>query len=106
MKINDFNNKKFDIFGSKWTIKIVDSILTDEPDKAIFGITDISRRTIQVAWNVNDIRQDENEMFTTLLHELMHVFLMEGQYNEANLDEPMIEWVARCIKSLLKQKIL
>ena len=26
MNIEDFNNKQFDIFGSKWTIYIVDSI--------------------------------------------------------------------------------
>lgn len=26
MNIEDFNNKQFDIFGSKWTINIVDNI--------------------------------------------------------------------------------
>ena len=29
MNIEDFNNKQFDIFGSKWNIYIVDSIVPE-----------------------------------------------------------------------------
>ena len=43
----------------------------------------------------------KDDMKLTLLHELIHAVLDEGQYGNVSADEPMVEWLARCIKSLL-----
>lgn len=45
-------------------------------------------------------------MKLTFLHELMHVILSTGQYNNCNNDEPLVEWLARCIYSLKNQNII
>lgn len=37
----------------------------------------------------------------TLLHELLHAILDEGQYSAQSEDEPMVEWLARCLKFLM-----
>lgn len=44
---------------------------------------------------------DKSDAKITLLHELIHAILDEGQYSNASNDEPMVEWLARCLKSLM-----
>ena len=44
---------------------------------------------------------DSSEHKITLIHELIHAILNEGQYLSSSGDEPMVEWLARCIKSLM-----
>ena len=48
----------------------------------------------------------KEELQLTFLHELMHAILGTGQYNVYSQDEPHVEWLARCIYSLLQQKVL
>lgn len=43
---------------------------------------------------------DKSEAKITLIHELIHAILDEGQYHGSSADEPMVEWLARCLKSL------
>jgi len=43
----------------------------------------------------------KSETKITLLHELLHAILDEGQYFAQSEDEPMVEWLARCLKSLM-----
>ena len=38
----------------------------------------------------------------TLLHELVHAIFASGMYQETQ-DEPLVEWVAKCIYSLYEQ---
>lgn len=44
---------------------------------------------------------DKSDAKITLIHELIHAILDEGQYGNASNDEPMVEWLARCLKSLM-----
>ena len=44
---------------------------------------------------------DKSEAKITLLHELIHAILDEGQYHNSSENEPMVEWLARCLKSLM-----
>ena len=104
MDIQKLHNKKIDIFGTKYTIKIVDRI---EDDNIIYdGSTYHDSLIIKIAKYVNNAKISNEEMTRTLLHEINHAIFTSGQYLDSNADEPLVEWVARCYCSILfKQKI-
>lgn len=107
MTIEDFNDVTFDIFGTEYIIKIVDTLDDSaNEDEVIYGTTTDSNKLIKVAKNVQDVVQPEKEMYKTLLHEVIHAVLNTGQYNSCSVDEPLVEWISRCIYSLLKQNII
>ena len=105
MKIEDFNNKQFDIFGTVFTIKLVDTL--DEDDKLLhYGLTEGNTKEISISKEVMKVKQPDSEIYVTLVHEIIHAVLDTGQYLEESQKEPLVEWLARCIISLLKQDIL
>ena len=104
MDIQKLHNKKIDIFGTKYTIKIVNSI--EDEDGYYLGTTYHNKRIIELARYADNIRISDNEIIKTLLHEINHAILATGQYFNSNDDEPLVEWVARCYYSILfNQKI-
>lgn len=105
MNIEDFNNKQFDIFGTIFTIKLVDTL--DEEDKLLhYGLTEGNTKEISISKEVMKAKQPNSEIYVTLVHEIIHAILDTGQYLEESQKEPLVEWLARCIISLLKQDIL
>lgn len=97
----------FNLFGSNWTIKYADKIELDSIDGFQFGITDYINRVICIATNDgNDEQLPDEEIGITRLHELIHAVLGTGMYSEASGNEPMVEWLARNIYSLVKQGII
>ena len=105
MRIEDFNNKQFDIFGTVFTIKLVDTL--DEDDNNLhYGLTEDNTKEIKISKEVMKIKQSDSEIYITLVHEIIHAVLNTGQYLEESQKEPLIEWLTRCIISLLKQDIL
>lgn len=105
MKIEDFNNKQFDIFGTVFTIKLVDTL--DEEDKLLhYEITEGNTKEIRINKEVMKAKQPNSEIYLTLVHEIIHTILDTGQYFEESQKEHLVEWIARCIISLLKQDIL
>ena len=105
MRIEDFNNKQFDIFGTVFTIKLVDTL--DEDDNNLhYGLTEDNTKEIRISKEVIKAKQPDSEIYITLVHEIMHAVLNTGQYLEESQKEPLIEWLTRCIISLLKQDIL
>ena len=105
MNIEDFNNKQFNIFGTVFTIKLVDTL--DEEDKLLYyGITECNTKEIRISKEVIKAKQPDSEIYITLVHEIIHAILDTGQYFEESQKEPLVEWIARCIISLLKQDIL
>lgn len=105
MKIEDFNNKQFDVFGTIFTIKLVDT-LDKEDDMLHYGLTEGNTKEIRVSKEVMKAKQPDSEIYITLVHEIIHAVLDTGQYLEESQKESLIEWLARCIISLLKQDIL
>lgn len=102
----ELKNKSFNIFGSKYRIKFVDNVL-DEENNWIYGKTDIISKEILVSTKLSNGRDvQENEILITLYHEIIHAILLIGQYTNSSSDEPLVEWLARCILSLKNQKIL
>lgn len=105
MNIEDFNNKQFDIFGTIFTIKLVDTL--DKEDNILhYGLTEGNTKEISISKEVMKVKQPDSEIYVTLVHEIIHAVLDTGQYLEESQKEPLVEWLARCIISLLKQDIL
>lgn len=99
--------KKFNLFGSKYTIEYVDEIETEDENVFRFGQTNSAGQKILIAKNNYWGKpMSKDDMKLTLLHELIHAVLAEGQYGNVSDDEPLVEWLARCIKSLIDQKII
>ena len=104
--IIELKNKSFNIFGSKYRIKFMDNVLNEEGDW-IYGKVDTSSKEIQVSIKLSNGKDiQENEILITLYHEIIHAILLIGQYTSSSSDEPLVEWLARCILSLKNQKIL
>lgn len=105
MNIEDFNNKQFDIFGTTFTIKLVDTLDADD-NLLHYGLTEGNTKEISISKEVMKVKQPDSEIYVTLVHEIIHAVLDTGQYLEESQKEPLVEWLARCIISLLKQDIL
>ena len=110
MNIEDFNNNQFDIFGSKWTINIVDNI-EPEVDEDSYkhhyaGMTYNAIQKIEIARTVRGEKLSNEIMCKTLIHELVHVICNTGAYFEKSNDESFVEFMARGIISLIYQNIL
>lgn len=103
----EFKNRKFKIFDSTWNIKFEDKYFKAKDGGTIFGETDPSTRTIRISLrDINGNPYKEDNIRVTVLHELFHAIFLEGQYlNEYN-DEPIVEWSAKCINSLLNQHVI
>ena len=102
----ELKNKSFNIFGSKYRIKFVDNVL-DEESNWTYGKTDVISKEILISTKLSNGRDvQENEILITLYHEIIHAILLIGQYTNSSSDEPLVEWLARCILSLKNQKIL
>ena len=105
MNIEDFNNKQFDIFGTVFTIKLVNTL--DEDDNNLhYGITEGNTKEIRISKEVMKAKQPDSEIYVTLVHEIIHAVLDTGQYIEESQKDSLVEWLSRCIISLLKQDIL
>lgn len=109
MDMEKLHNRKFKIFGSTWTIKIVDTIEEKGENNEMhyyLGMTYNATKVIEVARNVYGTKITENEMFKTFCHELIHAILDTGSYNKSSNDEPMVEFLGRGIAELIRQNIL
>lgn len=103
----EFKNRKFKIFDSTWNIKFEDKYFKTDEGGTLLGETDPNTRTIRISLrDINGNPYKEDNIRVTVLHELFHAIFLEGQYlNEYN-DEPIVEWSAKCINSLLNQHVI
>lgn len=99
--------KEFDLLGTKYTIQYVDKIEVEEEGIFRSGSTNPAAHRITLAkLDFDGKPMDKSEAKITFIHELIHAILDEGQYSTQSADEPMVEWIARCLKSLMDQKII
>lgn len=104
-KYKDFS---FDLFGTRWQVKFVDKVEIKDsaPDRFYFGHSDSIHSLIRIA--VKDYEGkplNENIIKLTLFHEVVHAIFDGGNYTASCDDEPLVEWTAKCIMSLIKQKV-
>ena len=98
--------KSYNLFGSTWRIQFVDEVV-DENDRCLFGETESPSRVIIISTKKPDgskLSKDEIEL--TVLHGIVHSIFQTGQYMSCDNDEPLVEWTARCLKTLKKQHII
>ena len=94
----------FKIFNSTWTVSFVDKIELPNSEGFFFGHTKVTANKILVAtkdFEGKPLPQTTIEI--TTLHEMIHAILSSGQYESANNDEPLVEWLANCIYSIKEQ---
>ena len=106
-----YKDTSFHLFGSFYTVKFIDSVAKLEEDegktskKFIYGVNIPEKQTIYISTKDRDGNLlSDNIIKTTLLHEMVHAIFDTGCYHDSNLDEPLVEWTARCILTLLDQK--
>ena len=99
--------KKFNIFGTTFRVLWVDVIPSTEEEGFIYGQHDGVAKTLKIALKDRDGKTDlpETEIELAFYRELVHAILGEGAYGYTK-DEPMVEWVAKCIRSLKQQKVI
>lgn len=99
--------KKFDCLGVEYLIKEVKEIKIEDKE-GIFrhGETNYLNREVKIAKSAKGIPLDKRDNRLTLLHELFHLFLDEGQYSNLSDDEPLVEWLARCMNAAMEQGVL
>lgn len=103
----EFKNRKFKIFDSIWSIKFENKHFKAEDVGTIFGETDPNTRTIRISLkDINGNPYKEDNVRVTVLHELLHAIFFEGQYLSEYNDEPIVEWSAKCLNSLINQHII
>lgn len=103
----NYKNRTIKIFNSTYRLSFVNNIESDDPDRTTMGITDGNLKTIKIRLlNREGKPVPKKELEITLLHELFHAILDEGQYLASTSDEPLVEWLARCTKHLIDQKVI
>ena len=108
-KKKEWKDFKFNLFGTTWRVHFVDFI-PREPDEhpkyVCYGKTNDNLETITIAR-----RSPDGEVFSdakisfTIYHEIVHACLGTGCYGESNNDEPLVEFMGRCLSSLVKQNV-
>lgn len=100
-------DRKFKVFGTPWTLKYLSKPIMEVDGDTVYGETDFIKRIIKVSTRNSDkTPRLKCEIEVTLLHELMHCIFGEGQYRSCNIDEPLVEWCAKCLKSFKDQNII
>ena len=108
--MKEIKDKKFNLFGKKYTLKFVDTLDDDpyikEEGDVLYGITIHPYGEIKVSKSVKDKARTEDEIEITKFHELFHAMFDAGAYHDLNGDEPLVEWLARCTWTLKKQGVI
>ena len=103
----NFKNRTFKIFNTTYKLKFVDNIESEDDNSTVLGITDSSLKIIEIRTKDKLGKViNKNDLYITLLHEIIHAIFIEGQYLQVNQDEPLVEWTAKCLKHLIDQKVL
>ena len=100
-------NRTIRIFTSKYKLQFVDKIEAENQEDFAFGNCNSARSIIKVSTKGPDGKPLSDDIIKqSLLHELIHAILNEGQYLAYSDDEPLVEWLAKCIKHLIDQKLI
>lgn len=103
--MKEFKNKKIKIFDTTYKIIFKDKVFNDE-DRWVYGCCCQCKKEILISLKCyDDSPLYVNEIETTIMHEIIHAILDECCYVEISSNEPAVEWLAKCLIQLKKQKI-
>ena len=103
----EIKNRQIKIGNSKWKIKLEESMLSEDKEIFYFGLSDFIHKEIKLSTKLSDNKiMDKDTLQETYYHEIIHSILNEGQYKEVSKDEPLVEWIAKCLLQLKKQNAL
>ena len=104
-KEKKWKDLSFNFFGTNWNVKFIDEVKEND-EMFLMGNTCHILNDIWVATkDASSKPLKEETVRLNLIHELVHAIFGTGQYNNCTKDEPLVEWVARCINSLLEQNV-
>lgn len=100
-------DREFTLFETPYTLQFIDKPIEVKDDFVVLGECDFNKRTVTVSTKdrYGNVIPD-NIIQKNLMHELAHLILGEGQYLSCNDDEPLVEWIGRCLLHLRNQKII
>lgn len=98
--------RKLNLFGTTYRVREVDIIINEENRHNLYGSCNFTDHIIDVAKKIGNKKVTGREQRISLLHELFHAFLKEGQYMSCSDDEPLVEWLARCTNAAIEQGII
>lgn len=100
-------NRTIKIFNSKYKLLFVDCIEPSRKEDFAFGYCNSARYYIKVSTKGADGKPLSDDIIKqSLIHELIHAILNEGQYLGYSNDEPLVEWLTKCLKHLIDQQVI
>lgn len=103
----EIKNRQIKIGNSRWKVKLEESMLGEDGESFYFGTSDATYKEIKLSTKLPDNTKINNDSLQeTYYHEILHSILNEGQYNEESDNEPLVEWIAKCLLQLKKQNAL
>lgn len=99
----------FTLFKEPWTITYRDVVSQESANGGEFtdGICNAEEFKIELATKTsNGNNKPARYLEMVKLHELVHCILSTGCYIEENRNEPLVEWIAKCLLDLKEQKII
>ena len=103
----EIKNRQIKIGNSKWKIKLEESMLSEDKEIFYFGLSDFIHKEIKLSTKLSDNKiMDKDTLQETYYHEIIHSILNEGQYKGESDNEPLVEWIAKCLLQLKKQNAL
>lgn len=103
----EFKNRKFRFFDEVYQLEFVDFIVPENEEGHTFGYTDlVSKKVIIALKDRNGKPYSEAHIKSVLRHELFHMVLLEGQYLEEGVNEPLVEWLSKSLGILMKEKLI
>ena len=103
----EIKNRQIKIGNSRWKVKLEESMLGEDGESFYFGISNATYKEIKLSTKLPDnTKIKDDSLQETYYHEILHSILNEGQYNEESDNEPLVEWIAKCLLQLKKQNAL
>ena len=108
--MEEYKVKTFNLFGEVWKAVPVKGMIRetiDGEEHTYCGMTYHGKNKIEYC-----VCDDKGKPFTkdtirtTLFHELMHAIFSSGQYWNANDNENLVEWCAKCLNEIFKKRIV
>ena len=91
-----------DIFGTNYSVKVVDKPEKLNEQSDAYGSCNSQEYSIVVTEKTTkgtEIPDDEKRRL--VLHEIIHAIFNEGCYFQSSDDEPLVQWTARCLDSII-----